>query len=234
MYSEYENQTFPEDIICDYCGEKKADYFCMTENSTCCCQDCKDKGLPKTEPYPIKRTGKTRIRYKVDHAHTVSTHEISYTLETTKYLNAICTFRTKANTQSTTDIWENVSEIKEDVTTSFNNYVHHSHDDALDFIVEETEKLVILTVIRKRDKVTIESFLKKDNGAMSYSIEGHGHPYKTRAEKTEIYSKKSKKKPGKDQPIMAYRGDGSVTTLDRLLRGEPDLAPPDTVPRLNL
>jgi hypothetical protein len=235
----YDNVTFDEDIICDYCKKNKADFFCFTQNSSMCCKECKDNNIPPITPYPIVRTGKKSVTYSVYNPSALNANEVKFTLTTHKTVNSICTFTTLANTESTTSLWDIVGDdVTEDKTTGFKEFVRYAFEDSKDFIVTETKEHVILIVIRKREKLSMVIFRKNDEGRVSSVTEGHGEnpneSFTVREEKRQKKEAKKKKKNKKSEEIYAVRGDGSVTTLDRLLRNEPDLAPSGTFPSLNV
>jgi hypothetical protein len=121
----------------------------------------------------------------------------------------------------------------EPVTLTVDEYIKIHHPDTKEYSVSETNNFYIVTLIERGNMVYTRLFAKFDDGKSAGGVRGKcDYLFDT----TDAKRKKDRKKKEKENgsPIMAIRGDGSVTTLDRLLKGEPDLAPPDTLPRLNL
>jgi hypothetical protein len=117
------------------------------------------------------------------------------------------------------------------VKLSVEEYVKIHEPKTKEYAVSESDNFYILTCIKKGNVVYTRLFGKFDEGRSSGGVSGLCESlYETEAAIREKEAKKQADEPS----TMAIRGDGSVTTLDRLLSGEPDIAPPGTAPRLNI
>jgi hypothetical protein len=237
----YKNRDVSEEISCSVCG-KKAEYVRLPTNHVrLFCKSCKEADTSGYEFCPMESTCKTEITYITEHQRAVNINEITYQLETRKRRDAIYHLDCD-NDANSTRVNRNIitgERVREDtiqeVTTTFSKFIHYAFDDARDFILSETDRLVILNVIRKYNKITTCFFLKSDGGKLTEYVVGKGEsPYKTSAQReTERIAKRNKERSNNGE-IIAVRGDGSVTTLNRLLNNEPDIAPPGTRPPLNI
>jgi hypothetical protein len=114
-------------------------------------------------------------------------------------------------------------------------YLDVNFEGYKEYGLTESKNFYILTVFQKGNQVTTILYDKFDNNKLGGLISQKvNNLYLTEKQIREKEAKKKAKECEEDREIYAVRGDGSVTTLDRLLRNEPDLAPPGTGPTLNI
>ncbi len=114
-------------------------------------------------------------------------------------------------------------------------YLDINFEGYKEYGLTESNNFYILTVFQKGNQVTTLLYDKFDNNKLRGSISQKvNNLYFTEKQIREKETKKKAKEGGKDREIYAIRGDGSVTTLDRLLSGKPDITPPGTGPKLKI
>lgn len=143
--------------------------------------------------------------------------------------NERMTSKTQISGEVMLDADENYRRVP--VSLSVDEYIKIHFPQTKEYTVSETDSFIIMTMVEKGNLVYTRLFGKFNEGRSAGRVQGRcDHLFDI----SEMIQEKERKKKETESPIYVTRGDGSVTTLERALNNEPDLAPPDTVPRLNI